>query len=73
MTSTATIIAELKRRALESTDFRRHKMAPWVCWNPYNYVAVCIQCEAQVKVLSDPKPNQIGIGGEAVALNCPVN
>ena len=73
MATTKTVITRLKRKALESTAFRGHQMAKWLRWTPFNYVACCVNCPAEVQVLSDPAPNQIDIGGEAVALNCPVN
>ena len=68
-----TIITRLKKEALESTASRGHQMSKWQRWTPYNYVAECGNCHAEVQVLSKPAANQIDIGGEAVTLNCPVN
>ena len=73
MANTKTIITRLKKEALEATTFRGHQMSKWQRWTPFNYVTHCISCSAEAQVLSDPAPNQIDIGGEAVALNCPVN
>ena len=73
MANTRTIITRLKKQALESTAFRGHQMARWQRWTPFNYTACCVACPAEVQVLSNPAPNDIDIGGEAVALNCPVN
>lgn len=34
-------------------------------------IGVCIRCEAQVSCNTRPRPNEIDIGGDAVAINCP--
>lgn len=73
MANTRTIITRLKKKALESTSFRGHQMSKWQRWTPFNYVARCVNCPAEVQVLSKPTANQIDIGGRAVALNCPVS
>jgi len=32
--------------------------------------ACCARCGAQVEVNANPRPNEIDVGGEAVAINC---
>jgi hypothetical protein len=62
-------LSELKTSALKATTFRGHKMAPWS-----DYLAVyrcaCKVCGMEVSVTPNPAPNDIDIGGPAVALTC---
>jgi len=64
----------LKKEAMESAKWRGHKfVGPWLV-NDYishkNYIRVCSTCEAQVYINTKPAPNEIDIGGSAVAINC---
>ena len=67
-------LGTLKLKALESTQFRQHTIK----WEPPYHgernslqTGYCIICSAWVQVNTLPLPNQIDIGGPAVALNCP--
>ena len=65
----------LKRRAQQSTKARGHAMA-WrapfgnVTTLRFAQVATCRHCGAEVMINTHPAPNDIDIGGPAVALNC---
>ena len=65
--------AFLEREALESCRNRGHKMGKWVAHShngrPF-YRSVCRVCGMYVDVRPEPHPNEINIGGTAVALNC---
>lgn len=65
-------IERLSREALKSCKFRGHKMKRFVkhdYWPTVRY-AHCRVCDKQVVINSRPQPNDIEIGGGAVALNC---
>lgn len=66
-------IERLKRDAREAAVLRRHRLGRFFHYTPENAVTSCITCSAQIQVLSSPAPNQIDIGGPALALNCPVS
>ena len=68
-----TKLRRLQLEALGSCRFRGHRMSRFEHSTPDNAVSSCLDCPATVQVLSHPAPNQIDIGGEAVALNCPVS
>ena len=67
----ASKLARLKREALESAMFHGHSMYPFATIVP-NVVARshCQNCGKYVQVDTQPAPNGIEIGGEAVALGC---
>ena len=71
-----TKLQRLKKEALESCRFRGHKMKRFVGYrhgwgiDPEIAYAYCKICDKQVIVITKPLPNEIEIGGEAVALNC---
>lgn len=55
--------------AEQSCKFRGHLLGNWIeghitVWNE------CISCGKEVHVNVNPAPNNINIGGEAVALTC---
>lgn len=50
------------------TRFKRASTAGSVYWD-----AKCYDCAATVRVTPNPKPNEINIGGTAVALTCGVS
>lgn len=62
----------LQRAAAQTTRFRGHRMR----WSTYHgesrslRIGVCRRCEMSVTCNARPAPNDIEIGGEAVALNC---
>jgi len=60
----------LKKIALESTDFRGHRMTRFKRYNAVTAFATCKDCGMQVAVTTKPLPNDIDVGGEAVALTC---
>lgn len=69
-----TLIA-LEFEALQSAKFRGHKMGRFV--NNFagkkpatHSTSKCVVCNMQLAVTTNPLPNDIEIGGEAVALNC---
>ena len=63
-------IQNLKREARESALFRGHSMTKWEKLSENLFVSQCRYCGKEVCVNSKPLPNEINIGGEAVALNC---
>ena len=64
-------IERLKIEARKAAVFQGHRLARFNHYTPGNAVSTCQDCPAEVQVLSQPAPNQIDIGGEAVALGCP--
>lgn len=64
----------LRREALDSTRFRGHNMRVFH-WDRtldrWRGFSTCRECGMYVQVLTHPMPNDIDIGGEAVATNCP--
>jgi len=66
-----TELERLRREAEGSARFRGHEME-WE--HPRNdgtiQVGWCMHCNRWAIVNTQPAPNQIGIGGPAVALNC---
>jgi len=71
-----TTLRRLKLEALESCEFRGHRMGRFrriEFWSSKTHaIAKCLDCPAQVMVITNPMPNEIDIFGDAVALNCPV-
>jgi len=61
----------LRREALASCKIRGHKMRSLARGIDFA-IWTCSVCGAGVQVLTHPQPNEIDIGGPAVALNCPV-
>ena len=65
---------ELIRNAHSSTKSRGHVLnVRWILHpRPQRMIAYngCIYCKKEVQVNTNPLPNQIDIGGEAVALEC---
>jgi hypothetical protein len=64
-------IEELKAEALDATTLRGHVMKPWTDHSPHLAETTCTQCEAFVQVNTKPMPNEIDIGGPAIAVGCP--
>ena len=64
----------LKREAREATDWQGHHMRPWELQHRSLHrevwESVCGVCRKSVQIDTNPPPNGINIGGEAVALNC---
>lgn len=62
-------LRELQQEALKSTRFRGHKIH-WDWFTSTCMLGHCKNCGKEVMVNTRPEPNEIDIGGEAVALNC---
>jgi hypothetical protein len=60
----------LQLEALEACTFCGHTMGPWQVYSNTTVYSHCVACDMQVVVNTSPAPNDIDIGGEAVALTC---
>jgi hypothetical protein len=63
---------DLRKQANEGAEFRGHSLQ-WSVRHSESrtiHIGVCTRCEMQVTVNTRPQPNDIDIGGEAVALTC---
>ena len=63
-------LLQLEREALNSCIFREHDMGVFRWTGKVSRVSKCKRCGMEVEVNAKPLPNQIDIGGEAVALTC---
>ena len=63
-------LAELKREAREAAADRGHDLMHFAKVSARIHVAMCAKCKRQVQINTSPVPNEIDIGGEAVALDC---
>lgn len=63
-------LERLKKEALESCKFRGHNMFKFSSRGDHTAVSKCKKCYMGVWVETRPLPNEIEIGGNAVALNC---
>jgi len=61
-------IKSLRRQAARSAAYRGHSMR-WEMETDYA-IGTCRHCGKCVVCLTKPAPNEIDIGGEAVALGC---
>ena len=64
-------IERLMKMAKEAASFRQHKLSKFTHGSENRASAECVHCGAWVIVNSKPAPNDIDIGGLAVAVNCP--
>ncbi len=69
METTRRKLKRLLADALRSAKFRGHKMKV-ISTSSTSIWAECSVCEKQLQVETNPPPNGIDIGGEAVALRC---
>jgi len=60
----------LKKETLEACGFRGHEMERFTKLEKGNFISSCFVCKKEVQVLLKPLPNEIEIGGEAVASHC---
>ena len=60
----------LINQAIGSCEWRGHKMGDFEPIAQHIAVSCCKQCNMQVAINTHPLPNEIDIGGEAVALDC---
>jgi len=65
-------VERLKREALKAARFRGHTMRRFKAgWSGDKYyTSECKVCDKQAAVIPNPGPNEIDVGGEAVALGC---
>jgi len=66
-------IERLRKEAIEACEFRGHTMYPFAYVHAYGRhtaYSACIHCGKEVQIIPKPYPNEIEIGGEAVALGC---
>ena len=63
----------LQKEAKASATFRQHELGDWKQLGLHSMAAECRHCCMEVVVNTRPMPNDIDIGGEAVALTCPVD
>jgi len=61
-------ITDLVVQATDSAEFRGHTLT-WTIEGG-RAVGTCLVCGMRVHCTTHPAPNDIDIGGEAVALNC---
>ncbi len=64
------MIEELKRQAYHTSILRKHLLGPWR-GDDYFAISSCVLCGACACVNTKPLPNEIEVGGSAVAVNCP--
>lgn len=63
-------LQELKQSAIESAEFRGHKMGGWANLDYHRHASHCVDCDKQALVNTHPRANEIDIAGEAVAIGC---
>ena len=63
-------IERLRLEALESCNFRGHKMKPFNRKYRHWWTSECKNCKMGVTCNDEPNPNGIDISGEAVAMHC---
>lgn len=61
---------KLKQSAKQSAQLRGHKLSKFRIAGRNVFEATCVDCGMYVQVNLTPAPNQIDIGGTAVALSC---
>lgn len=63
-------IERLRKEALKSCKFRGHQMGLFNRTHQHYRHSICKACGMEVQITDKPIPNEIEIGGEAVALHC---
>lgn len=66
-------IDRLKKDATESATWRNHTLGRWHHYKSENRIVAisdCVKCNRTAVINTNPMPNEIDIGGEAVAVNC---
>ena len=63
-------LERLRKEALDACNRRKHKMENFRHYTKGRCLSSCKVCGKTVSVISKPAPNEIDIGGEAVALCC---
>lgn len=68
------LIVKLQKDARDSATFRGHHLGVWVRLesrgNGLHARAKCLDCGMDVDIKTHPMPNEIDIGGPAIALGC---
>jgi hypothetical protein len=64
-------LAGLCTAAKVHARMRGHKLGEWAKVGDHIRDNICLNCGQSVRVNSQPMPNEIDIGGKAVALDCP--
>ena len=65
-----TKLRRLKCEAYVAAHELHHWMGKFKTLAPGNAVAMCMDCGMEVQVLVNPKPNDVEIGGPAIACVC---
>jgi len=65
-----TKLNRLKKEAKDGCQWRGHKMSRFRRISGRVHRSFCLHCGMDVDVNIRPLPNEIDIGGRAVALNC---
>ena len=67
-----TTLRSLKFSARRSAEFRGHRLGNFKSYSKTTAMAICQNpgCYCSVTVLTKPWPNEINIGGQAVAIHC---
>ena len=60
----------MMQEAREAATFRGHEVKNWNVLGNDCYLLVCKDCKMEVMVKEFPLPNEIQVGGEAIALSC---
>ena len=60
----------LMRKARTACEWRGHLMSRFARTEEHYATSTCERCNRNVLVCDKPMPNEIDIGGEAVALGC---
>lgn len=63
---------KLRREATRAMEARGHRPGPWINSGLEKSFCNCRDCGAQAVVIKHPAPNEIEIGGRAVAVYCAV-
>ena len=61
---------QLIQQATRAAKFRGHDMGDWLNCGLNRAISNCRACGMQAVINTNPMPNDIDIGGRAVALNC---
>ena len=60
----------LMQEARETALYRGHNVKNWDVLGEDCYSLECKDCKMTVMVKENPLPNEINVGGEAIALSC---
>jgi hypothetical protein len=63
-------LERLRKEALKCCTFRGHQMKPSIHLTKNSWWSECKMCGKTVVVTDNPAPNDIELGGEALALGC---